>query len=243
MCNGRHSDTVALPEPPPASKPSGFGRGLLVGLLVAIVVGGLVYALVASNPFHRAQVAGPSPPSSSGPSLRPSASPSTKVPPRLRPEVETLFSKQDWTMGRKSDLFVADFPLSDDRCRVHTFTVRGKTLGAFQSDCTDWASSGYDILIFYVAIRNAEAHAATFNLRNFVLVSRDGRTFGSVDVRAKADHPPNFLPEALKVPPKTNVVGYLTFDGRGTGLVPARLSYVDGRQTLTVVFDGKPSVV
>ena len=54
--------------------------------------------------------------------------------------------------------------------------------------------------------------------------------------------PPNFLPETSKVPPKSNVAGYLTFDGRVTRLVPARISYIDGDQTLSIRFEGKHGV-
>jgi hypothetical protein len=79
----------------------------------------------------------------------------------------------------------------------------------------------------------------SLNLRNFVLTARDGRTFGPVDARSQAQYPPNFLPETGKVPPRSNLYGWLTFDGRVRGFVAGRLSYLDGTQTLTVVFDGK----
>ena len=81
-----------------------------------------------------------------------------------------------------------------------------------------------------------------FNLRNFVLTARDTRTFGPVNIRSKAEFPPNFLPETGTLPPKSNRAGWLTFDGRLERLIPSRLSYVVGRQTLTIVFAGKVSV-
>jgi hypothetical protein len=64
-----------------------------------------------------------------------------------------------------------------------------------------------------------------------------------VNVRNHADAPPDFLPETGKLPPHSRVIGYLTFDGRVTGVTPGRLSYIDGDQTLTIVFDGKPGVL
>jgi hypothetical protein len=75
-----------------------------------------------------------------------------------------------------------------------------------------------------------------------IVAARDTRTFGSVNVGSKAEFPPNFLPENTKIPPRSNLVGYLTFDGRVQGLVPAQLNYVYRRQTLSVVFDGKHEV-
>jgi hypothetical protein len=60
-----------------------------------------------------------------------------------------------------------------------------------------------------------------------------------VNVRYEADSPSNFLPETLPLAQRTSVRGFLTFDGRISDLVPSRLSYVDGDQTLTVMFGGR----
>jgi hypothetical protein len=97
-------------------------------------------------------------------------------------------------------------------------------------------------MIFYAYLRNPTKRAVSFNLRNFVLTARDLRTFGSVNVRSHAEYPPNFLPETGKLPPGAVLRGYLTFDGRVTGVVPSRLSYVYGKQTISLVFEGKHSI-
>ena len=112
-----------------------------------------------------------------------------------------------------------DFP--DDRCRVHTFTWNGKEKGAYDSDCSDWESSGKDILIFLVGFENTSDKAVTLVYRNLVLESRDSRTFGPVNVRSDADFPPNFMNERQKLPPGGEWSGYVTFDGRVAGMVPA----------------------
>jgi hypothetical protein len=181
------------------------------------------------------------PPTTTPPTTEtPRPSPS-KTPARQQPEVKGLFSDYEWIKGEQLAFGVGRLPHGGD-CTVHTYTVENKPRGAYQSDCSSWESDGYDILIFYVALKNLEDRATTFNVRNFVLVARDGRSFGPVDVRSKAGTPPNFLPETGKILPHTDVLGYLTFDGRATGVVPARVSYVDGDQTLTVVFNGKPGI-
>lgn len=93
-----------------------------------------------------------------------------------------------------------------------------------------------------MGLRNETNRALAFDLRDFVLVARkNDATYGPVNVRSAAQHPPEFLPETVKIAPHSNLVGYLTFDGR-IALVPTRLSYVDGNQTLTITFQGKPSV-
>ena len=161
-----------------------------------------------------------------------------ETPESRRPEVRGTFSEHHWVEGKRLGLAGGKIHNPED-CALHTYTVDGKTRGAFRSGCQAWESDGYDILIFYVGLRNVRHRAMSFDLRNFALDSRDGRSFGAVNVRSKAETPPNFLPQTGKLPPHSHVFGYLTFDGRATGVVPARLSYIDGDQTLTVVFDGK----
>ncbi len=162
----------------------------------------------------------------------------TPTPERERPEVRGAFSEHDWVEGKRLGLAGGKIHNAEG-CTLHTYTVDRNTRGAFRSRCQSWESEGYDISIFYVGLKNVQRHALSFDLRNFALVTRDGRSFVPVNVRSKAETPPNFLPRTGKLPPHSHVFGYLTFDGRATGAVPARLSYIDGDQTLTVVFDGK----
>ncbi|MEX2203819.1 MAG: hypothetical protein WD965_07000 [Actinomycetota bacterium] len=212
--------------------------GLLVSLLVAVVLVGAVLALrddtetVVASP-----TSSPSPIPSSSPSPSASATPPTTSPRR----VEQTFHQQEWLKGERLWLTVVDFPREVSGCTVHAYTVEQETLGAYESDCQSWESDGYDVLLFYVGLRNPTNRPVRFNLRNFVVTARDSRTFGPVNVRSQAEFPPNFLPETGKLPPKSNLVGYLTFDGRVTGMVPERLSYLDGQQTLSIVFEGNHS--
>jgi hypothetical protein len=81
-----------------------------------------------------------------------------------------------------------------------------------------------------------------FDLHHFALASRDAAVLLPVDVGTHAEHPNSFLPAMTIVPPHTKLLGYLTFDDGATGLVPSRLTYLDGGQELTVVFDGKSGV-
>jgi hypothetical protein len=63
-----------------------------------------------------------------------------------------------------------------------------------------------------------------------------------VNVGSKAEFPPNFLPENAKIPPRSNLFGFLTFDGPVRGLIPDQLNYVYRHRTLSVVFEGKHGV-
>ena len=173
------------------------------------------------------------------PTLSPAASPSPEPPA----EVSRLFSVQKWAQGESLWLGVGDLPLEDADCVVHAFTVGGRARGAYQTDCRSWETTngGYDIVIFHVAISNRSDTAVHFNLRDFLLVSRENSaSYPPVNVRAEAEHPPLFLPERGIIAPRSNLVGF-TFDGRAT-IVPARISYVSRDQVLTIRFDGRHTV-
>lgn len=64
-----------------------------------------------------------------------------------------------------------------------------------------------------------------------------------MSVRSEAKFPTSFPPETQKLPPKTKWYGYVTFDGRVRNLIPASISYIDGKQTLTQTFEGRHHVV
>ena len=234
---------MASLDPPPPSRPrsralvTGLG-GLLLGLAVATAV-----YFLALRDSGSVAVSSPTPHTSASPSLSPTATPTPQNPPAV---VTNVFNKSDsWTEG--SRLAFRDFWMHypDGDCAVHTYTLKGKTRGAFESDCASWENSGqgYDILIFYVGFRNRSQEVVTLILRNFVLVARDGRTFGPVNVRSEAKFPTSFLPETQKLPPKTKWYGYVTFDGRVRALIPASISYIDGKQTLTQTFEGRHHAV
>lgn len=118
-------------------------------------------------------------------------------------------------------------------------------MGAFLSGCPFLEQQGYKIILFDVILRNRTNLPVLFNLRNFVLTARDGRTYGPVNIRSVSNvAAANYIPERGKLPPKAKVTGYVTFDARTGGPPPiaARISYIDGTQTLSVVFEGKHTI-
>lgn len=142
-------------------------------------------------------------------------------------------------------LLVVDFPLGEyPDCRLHAFTTGKRTRGAYETDCRSWETTGdgYELLIFYVVLKNRTDRAIRFSLRDFLLVARRNRaSYPPVNVRSQAAQPPNYLPETAIIAPRSNLVGFLTFDGRAT-IVPARISYVSRDQVLTVRFSGRHTV-
>jgi len=211
---------------------AGIAIGLLTGILMTVIVVGTLVVLEDNSTTVPDQ--SPAPPASQSPTPSPAAS--------LERQVEGSFHDQEWLKGDGLWIWVSPFGLRDPGCVVHAFAKGHGTLGAYLSGCLSWERDGYDILMFYVALRNPTRRSVSFSLRNFILTARDRRTFGSVNVRSEAEFPPHFLPEKAKIPPRSNLVGWLTFDGRVRGLVAAELNYVNGPQTLTVVFEGQHTV-
>lgn len=151
------------PDPTPPSRPK--SRALVTGL------GGLLLGVAIASGFYflalrdsgSVTVSSPTPDTSASPSVSPTATP-TPQPPAV---VTNVFNKSDaWTEG--SRLAFADFFLHypDNDCAVHTYTLNGKTRGAFTSDCASWENTGqgYDILTFYVDFKNRSREVVTLTL-------------------------------------------------------------------------------
>jgi hypothetical protein len=130
-------------------------------------------------------------------------------------------------------------PHPSDVCTNYGFRSKMTMLVAYQSDCSSFSGSRRDDLFFYVAVRNVTDKDASFVLSNFTLDSQDGRSFQPA--AAGPNPPADFLPQDGTIAPRSNLFGYLTFDADAATVVPGQLRYVDGDQTLSVVFDGEPA--
>lgn len=177
-----------FPKPPPTPR-----RGFVAGIVIGLVIAGLSAAVVYLLATRESGSAASPPPSAttSKPGVSPSVSPSP-TPTRPPAQVSEAFDLQDWAEGERVLLGIVDLGVADHGCAVHSYRVRGATHEAYETDCPSWEKDGYDIILFQVTLRNATKTAIPFNLRNFVLTARDGRTFGPVNVRSKAEFPPNF---------------------------------------------------
>jgi hypothetical protein len=176
------------------------------------------------------------PPSSASATISPTLTPEQLI---RQPEVSIPFSEQDWARGMRRYLFVAVIPHPSDVCANYGFRSKMTMLVAYQSDCSSFTGSRRDDLFFYVAVQNVTDRKTPFRLQSFTLDSQDGRSFQPAD--AGASPPTDFLPQTGEIPPRANLFGYLTFNADAASVVPGRLRYVDGDQTLSVVFDGEPA--
>jgi hypothetical protein len=165
----------------------------------------------------------------------------TLTPEQLlrQPEVSIPFSEQSWARGMRRYLFVAVIPHPSDVCANYGFRSKMTMLVAYQSDCSSFTGGRRNDLFFYVAVRNVTEKDASFSLSNFTLDSQDGRSFRPA--AAGANPPTDFLPQKGTIAPRSNLFGYLTFNADAATVVPGQLRYLDGDQTLSVVFDGEPA--
>jgi hypothetical protein len=180
--------------------------------------------------------------SASSPSAGPTLSVSPTLTPaemRRQPQVSIPFSEQTWARGMRRFLFVAVIPHPSDVCANYGFRSKMTMLVAYQTDCSNFPGGRRHDLFFYVAVRNVTDQRAPFALRNFTLESQDGRSFSPASVGTVP--PADFLPQTGTIGPTSNLFGYLTFRADAANIIPARLDYVDGNQTLSVVFDGEPA--
>jgi hypothetical protein len=122
-------------------------------------------------------------------------------------------------------------------CRTHRYGG----LPVFQSDCQDWASSGFDLYFFYVRLQNTNSVPEKARLSNFAVVDSSGRAYAPIDVINEFDKPQVAFPRLATIPPHASVAGFLTFDAQLT-FSPRSVSYFAGRQTLTIRFQGRSRV-
>jgi hypothetical protein len=181
-----------------------------------------------------------------GTSSQPSGTPTVSVSPTLtpeelrrQPEVSIPFSEQNWARGVRHYLFVAVIPHPNDVCDNYGFRGKMTMLVAYQTDCSSFSGGRRNDLFFYVAVRNVTDAPSRFDLRSFTLDAQDGRSFEAAAVHQRP--PSDFLPGTARIPPRSNVFGYVAFNADARSVVPASLNYDDGRQTLMVVFDGEPA--
>ena len=182
-----------------------------------------------------------------GPEQEPSASrsspgstPSPSPSPTATGPVELEASFPEFVIGSRVNFWVNPGPSKDDKCVVNLFRFEGigKARGAFRSECSDWAGSGRDIYLFSVTVINRSDERVPVALKRFVLVDRKGGRHRPMDLRDEALFPENFLRPKQTVRTDTEVDGYVVFDA-DPDFVPRELSYRDGTETLTIVFEGK----
>lgn len=241
------SMTVQVPASPPEPAPTRSPRRwFIVALVAALVIAGLSGAVIYLMATRNGGAEGAASPSTSvTPTPPPSpGAPATPKPPKIPAVVISgsfnAGTKASGSEGRRVT-FWSEWTTNEGGCQNHAYTEHRKTHTAFFSDCSSWEPE-YDVLLFRVGFRNTSDRVVTLNLHNLVLQSRDGRSFGTVDVRSHAEFPPFFLSGSQKLTPKSTWHGWVAFDGRVTGMVPASMSYIDGKQTLRQVFEGMPSI-
>lgn len=224
---------------------SGGKRSFLTGTLVGVVAAAAIAAVVvwlirdpSNTGTPESQAVTPTPVSSPTPSPSDSAE---LADPQDALRIEAAFPEA--VSGQRVRLGVFDINPARVHeagpCRLHSFDGND----AYVTDCSNIEQNVEKDLIFVaVSLRNTRNRPFRFDIENFLLIGRDGRTFDPVDVRSDFDYAPFLLPRAGLIPPGKDRTGWLAFDGRVEDFVAEALSYIDGQQTLTVAFQGRHTV-
>jgi hypothetical protein len=147
------------------------------------------------------------------------------------------FSTQAWATGQRIALRVVAGATTGASCVQTSYTRRGQTLDAYATGCSGFPGDA----IFSIALRNTRHTAVPFALTNFVLSARGGQTFHpAVGTQVQTNNPSIFLPRTGVIPPNGHLLASVLFGVGTKPPVAASLSYVDARQKMTVVFDGRP---
>jgi hypothetical protein len=234
------TDGMAVPPPPPPSGAAKSRTGVVVGLVAAsvIIFALLVIAAVAQlgQEASTTSLAGPTQEVPT-PSAVATPSPTKTFTPKWARR-EVAVSAFGSAIGRRLVLDVKAFSNSVTGCTSHRLVRFGVPATAYLTDCTNAAGSSKDPIYMYVLLKNRSSSSVTVKLQSFVATKRSGGSQSPIDVRGDANKPEAFIQPFQLVPPHAKVEGFLVFDGR-IRFVPKGLSYVDGKQTLTVRFDGQ----
>ena len=146
----------------------------------------------------------------------------------------------------RGDRFLLDVyelvPLRSDDCVTHAFRFRGigALHAAHRSRCDSWDDPRLNL--FYVSLGNATKSTLPFRLGNFILVTRDGKYHAASDLAPGADKPSAFVPLSGTLEPGEFVRGWIGFVVKDD-FVARQLTYADDKDLLTIVFEGRETVI
>jgi hypothetical protein len=153
--------------------------GAVVGLLVALLIA--VGAILVSRNDGGATSGGLTPVAPASPST-------TVVPdPRTARHVVRTFRSGKAAIGQRFSLLVPGLVGKEKSrgCDLHSVPrPKGKPGGAYLTGCAFLENEGYQVILINVSLRNVTGAPVEYNLRNFILISMPGPTYGAVNIRS-----------------------------------------------------------
>ncbi|MBI4259091.1 MAG: hypothetical protein HY658_00865, partial [Actinobacteria bacterium] len=209
-----------------------------IGVAVLVGVGITALALVSGQGDPDERGLSPPPTTTTPPPTVPtSPSPSVTATPSASPRsIRTVAAFDGFAEGKRVEIRVVGLPpLPRDECVGHEI---GNGPVAYQSDCTSWEEAGYDLYFFRFEFRNLSGRAVVFERNRVMIVARDGRVYRPVNVSDVVQEPDEFWSLTERIVAGRTREAWITFDG-STDFRPARFTYRDGNQRLTIVFVGE----
>jgi hypothetical protein len=146
--------------------------------------------------------------------------------------VETFGDHPDGVIvdGKRFTMWVSIFPDRDRRCRTNF-------LGRFAAYLSACRRAGRNLSHFYAGLGNDTPTPKEMQLERFLLVGQDGTEARPRFLGGLLEDAGDAMPRRSVVQRGQEAFGYLAFR-TPKGFIPARLSYEDGDQKLTVLFPG-----
>ncbi|MEX2458745.1 MAG: hypothetical protein WD770_07135 [Actinomycetota bacterium] len=213
-------------------------RTIVIGAVIVVLLAGGAYAGYLVGAREPAPVAAPSP--SPCPTLGALWIPPGCPTPTLSPRplvVHVQDAMPGAAVGERLTLRVRTVVPGGD-CVTHTIG----SIRVYWSDCPSWQRNGVDVYFFYVEIYNELARPAIIKLANFSIETRgSGSAYPAVSLAGESTAPIAFFPDGGTVPVNAKRGGLVAFDAT-IDFIPFRLSYFDGRQTMSIRFEGDHAI-
>lgn len=204
--------------------PSAQGRHAAIALAACLVAG----SCASGSPGSDTRATSPA---SASPKV--TISPGYPAPDDPEGEIVEMFGDHpDGVIvdGKRFTLWVSIFPDRDPRCRTNF-------LGRFAAYLSACRRDGRNLSYFYAGLGNDTPTSKGMRLDRFVLVGQDGSEVRPRFIGGLLEDAGDAMPRTRLVDRGEEASGYLAFE-TPRRFIPARLSYQDGDQKLTVLFPG-----
>jgi hypothetical protein len=136
-------------------------------------------------------------------------------------------------VGTRIELKVLSLGDNPEACKAASLRMADDLRTVYHYDCVD-SAAGPDAYFFLVRLRNPTEDPVPVSLSDFGLSTAAGGTRPPAEGSSAGGGERKF-PSGIALGADASVKGWVTFDG-GSGYRPASLSFVDGKQKLTVRF-------
>jgi hypothetical protein len=221
------------PRRPTAGRSSTPAQGLRIWVIAGVAVIGLLLVWrVGAAVFGAGE--GDAPPAASGTSGGTATPPGGEASPAPPGSHTETFPTS--VLGTRLELRVIALGDHPDRCTAESLRLGGDVRTVYHHLCR--AEPGLDRYYFLVQLTNVTDARVTVELDRFSVVNTKGRSLEVLETIPPESNTARFFPPSVGIVTDGRLKRWVTVDGTD-GSVPAKLTYEDGAESLTVRFQGE----